>query len=550
MSNAATPSSAAARTARVVGEVEAALRGRRLGRAVSVAQDALQEGLEHPLLFNLAAHALEEENRFDEAFALLERAARLAPRDPLVLNAIGLNLIKQDRRDQAIRAFDAAISIDPRFAQAWCNKGQALHLFGRFDAAREHFEQALRLVPDYADAAAGLATLAVRQGEIAEARARAAEALKTEPGHSAAETALAHADFADREFQAVIARVSALLQKPELAPRDRPGVQALLGDALDALDRRDEAFAAYEAAAADTRAMGAPRFGPGAPGDALARARSLLAGFSAIPAQAWASPDLTDPGEARTHVFLLGFPRSGTTLLEEILAAHPEVVTLSERHALADSEAEFMMSADAIQRLPGLKGEELKLYRDAYWGRIRAMATDPRRRIFVDKMPMASMDLPLIAALFPKAKVLFALRDPRDVVLSCFRRPFALNPAMHQFTTLEGAARFYDAVMQLVRLYRERLPIDLREIRYEAVVEDFEGEIRAACGFIGANWDEAMRDFAGSARARPILTPSARQVRQGLYRQGMGQWRRYERQLGPVMPILQPWIEAFGYEAS
>ena len=158
--------------------------------------------------------------------------------------------------------------------------------------------------------------------------------------------------------------------------------------------------------------------------------------------------------------------------------------------------------------------------------------------------------MPVIAKLFPGARVLFARRDPRDVVLSCFRRRFGMNPSMYQLLTLDGAAGFYDAVMRLSEVYRPLLPLARHEVRYESIVDDFESSVRAACDFIGLEWDDSMLNFAAKARMRGISTPSAAQVARGLNREGQGAWRRYRDQMAAVLPLLEPWVERFGYEPS
>jgi hypothetical protein len=121
-----------------------------------------------------------------------------------------------------------------------------------------------------------------------------------------------------------------------------------------------------------------------------------------------------------------------------------------------------------------------------------------------------------------------------------------MNPSMFEFLTLEGAARFYAQVMRLSELYRDRFVLPVLEHRYEALVLDFETRARAVCDFIGVDWIPEMRRFDRSGQRRSIATPSAAQVSRGLY-DGAGQWRRYAAQLAPVAPILQPWIERFGY---
>lgn len=158
------------------------------------------------------------------------------------------------------------------------------------------------------------------------------------------------------------------------------------------------------------------------------------------------------------------------------------------------------------------------------------------------------MLLPVVAKLFPDARILFALRDPRDVVLSCFRRRFALNPAMYELLTLDGAARVYDATMRMSALYGDLLPLPQHVVRYESLVDDFERTARSACEFIGLDWTRDLFDFAAKARTRGIATPSAAQVTRGLNRDGQGVWRRYRDQMSPVLQLLEPWLERFGYD--
>jgi hypothetical protein len=135
-------------------------------------------------------------------------------------------------------------------------------------------------------------------------------------------------------------------------------------------------------------------------------------------------------------------------------------------------------------------------------------------------------------------------------VLSCFRRRFGMNAGMYQLLTLDGAAAYYDAIMRLSELYSDLLPRPRHEVRYESLVEDFEGTARAACDFLGLEWHEAMRDFAAKARSRGISTPSAAQVARGLNREGQGAWRRYREQMAPVLPLLDPWVRRFGYQPA
>jgi hypothetical protein len=152
----------------------------------------------------------------------------------------------------------------------------------------------------------------------------------------------------------------------------------------------------------------------------------------------------------------------------------------------------------------------------------------------------------MIARLFPAARIIVMRRDPRDVVLSCFRSNFAPTPAAVEFTELDRTARHYDAVMRTQEAFLAALPVARHELRYEALVAEFESETRRLCDFLGTEWTEDLRNFAETARQRGVSTMSATQVTKKLY-DGSRQWRRYEEQLRPILPILDPWVQRFGY---
>jgi hypothetical protein len=246
-------------------------------------------------------------------------------------------------------------------------------------------------------------------------------------------------------------------------------------------------------------------------------------------------------------VFLLGFPRSGTTLLEVVLDGHPQVASLEEHELLTDGVLRFMREPSNLEPLLLADESRLKSSRIAYWDGVRRAGVDVAGKVFVDKHPLHTLKLPLIARLFPRAKILFACRDPRDVVLSCFRRRFSMNAAMYVLLTLQGAAVFYDAVMEFAVRVRPLLGLDWREVRFESLVADFERETRAICEFLNIETVTGMADFAGRVEARERATPSTAQLARGLIRPPADTWRHYQEFLQSVLPVLNPWVERLGY---
>jgi hypothetical protein len=257
-----------------------------------------------------------------------------------------------------------------------------------------------------------------------------------------------------------------------------------------------------------------------------------------------APPHLAPKGLA----FILGFARSGTTLLGQILAASSDIVMLEEREVLSSSAGGFVQSPDGLARLARLAPASVAQYRDAYW-RNAAKAADAALdgKVLVDQTALNTPMLPVIGLLFPQATVLFAVRDPRDVVLSCFRRRFDPTPFTLEFASLESTARVYDLTMRLAEACRPHMASRMVDVRYERVVADFDAEIGGLCARLGIAWTDAFRDFQRTSEGRMLTTASATQVRRGLNSDSIGAWRHYRDQMAPVLPLLQPWVERFGY---
>ncbi|MEO7655588.1 MAG: sulfotransferase [Sphingomicrobium sp.] len=419
------------------------------------------------------------------------------------------------------------------------------------NGARSAYQRAVALDPGQVEALASLAWLDAQAGDSRSARTWGERALALDRLNVLARMALAFAELQDEQLDAAGNRLVQLYADPALTAVNRSIVLGLIGDLNDAQGDAARAFKAYDAANAQLKALYAAFEGPGRE-TALGHARRLIDWFQTANSKPWREPLVAraKAGDPKVHMFLVGFPRSGTTLLETVLAGHPEVVTLEEKDSLAQAAHAYLSSNEGLERLASISTGEALRQRDAYWSVVRGFGVEPRRRVFIDKMPLATVLLPMISQIFPNARVLFAVRDPRDVVLSCFRRRFGMNAAMYELLTLDGAAAYYDAVMSLADAYRALLPIPLHIVRYESLIEDFEGTARAACDFAGLDWIPAMADIAATARARGITTPSAAQLARGLNRDGQGTWRRYREQMVPVLPVLEPWVKRFGYDSN
>jgi hypothetical protein len=249
-------------------------------------------------------------------------------------------------------------------------------------------------------------------------------------------------------------------------------------------------------------------------------------------------------GKRPSPAFVVGFPRSGTTLLDTFLMGHPETQVLEELPLVRSAE----LALGDMTELPQRSTVELEHARASYFAGLESHVGGGAGRLLIDKLPLNMLGAPVIHSLFPDARFIFAQRHPCDVVLSCFMQAFALNNSMASFLDIRDAADFYDAAMTVWTRSREILPIKAHTVVYEELVVDPEATLRPAIEFLGLEWRGELLDHRATAKARGrIITPSYNQVTQPLSRGPSGRWRRYEKQLAPVLPILLPWAERLGY---
>ena len=448
------------------------------------------------------------------------------------------------RLEAALAACEAGLKASSGAPALLAVKGDVLRVLGRPAEAEAALRGVLAGDPDHHGARFGLALLALEAGDAGAAGQRLAPLLAAEPERPQTLWLAARIALLAGEATEAAGRLERLLAM-RLAPAQEADARLLLSEARDRLGDPAAAFAAAVAGKAIQRRLFAAQ---AASRETIqARLTRLDAWFRAADPAAWRTAPKAGPQPAAGHVVLVGFPRSGTTLLEQALAGHPQVAALEEAPTLAAAHDAFLASGAGLERLAAIGEAEAEAWRARYWAQVADHGVDVAGRLFLDKAPAATEDLPLVAKLFPDAKLLFAIRDPRDVVLSCLRQNFRMNAMTYAFTDLVETAGCYDACMRLADTYRARLPLELMEVRHEDLLADFAGGLARICGFLGIELQPAMLDVARTAQRRVVRTPSAAQVRQGLNTAGLGRWRAYAGPLGPVLPVLAPWAERFGY---
>jgi hypothetical protein len=273
--------------------------------------------------------------------------------------------------------------------------------------------------------------------------------------------------------------------------------------------------------------------------------RRRVRGLAEVVTPEWAAQlRPLEPGQRPAPAFLVGFPRSGTTLLDTFLKGHPDTEVLEERHMLGAAETVL----GNVAQLPLRSAAQLDQARRAYFTELDRHVDPAFAGLVIDKLPLNMLGLPVIHSLFPEAKIIFAQRHPCDAVLSGFMQSFTLNDAMACFLTITDGADFYDAAMSLFSRSRDALPVTVHTLVYEELIADPERALTPLIAFLGLDWRPELLDHRATAKARgAIITPSYDQVVRPLDKAPSGRWRRYERQLEPALPLLLPWAERLGY---
>jgi tetratricopeptide (TPR) repeat protein len=459
-------------------------------------------------------------------------ASNAARPNAATLNMIGVAAGRLGDAAAARAAFTRAGKMG--LVDGWRNLG----VTEKGEAQIAAYRKAIEIAPSDVASQAGLAQALEARHDLAGAKTHAGEALRLDPSNAIARLALARVLLREKDFAGAEAALDPIVQSARTPAELRVQALGLVGDARDRRDDARGAFQAFTAANQISLQLHGAWLNASERLYHPASIRRMQESVAGIDVSAW-----TAPADARSPVFLVGFPRSGTTLLDQILSSHSGVVCLEESEHFSDALGDVIADSSRALAPDTLLPEELQRIRESYWRRVGAQPAS----IIIDKYPLNIVVLPLIKRVFPGAKIIFALRDPRDVVLSCFQQRFAINAAMAQFLEIGRAGAYYDQVMALFELCRSRLNLELHQVRYEDVVVDLENAARDLCVFLGVPFESAMLNYRETALRRDIATPSARQVIEPLYNRSMGRWRRYEEELKPVLPLLAPWAERYGY---
>jgi tetratricopeptide (TPR) repeat protein len=492
------------------------LMGGRYASALSAYHDLIKQFPGVAQLWFESGMAEGRDLNFDAADAALQRAAQLGENDVPLLVLIGQEYFRLRRFERARASFQRAVEADPNSVHAQLSLAAWWERERRLIDAWECVETCRSRHPQDPQVAHYRAFLLYRQGRNDEASA-------------------ALQDLIGRGIADLNLKVSAY---------------HLLGVVLDALGQYDEAWLMLGEAKAFARKM--------TDTDALLRdyskwdrwRRELLDTLTPEIVRRWRQETVTPQ---QRLAFLGGHPRSGTTLMEQILGAHPDIQAFDEPEAFPHEVLNVLCPAQAVRGLALSDLSALSTTRRAdlrgryFKSLMRETTGGVATKTFLDKNPSPTNSLHLWLRLFPELKVIIALRDPRDVVVSCYLQNLPLNPATANFLSIERTVKHYADLMDVWLRFRELDGFEWIEMRYHEVVSNPEGEGRRVTEFLGLQWHPQQAGHQEIAGKKILHSPTYFEAAKPVYKQAVDRWRNYEKVLKPVQERLAPYCRAFGY---
>jgi Flp pilus assembly protein TadD len=474
---------------------------------------------------------LQQDGQLSDGLVWLKQAVELEPSRADLWEFLADLYMELEEFTEAVPCWEKALALEPERPSAHSGLGWALHEEGRSAEAGKAFRRALQLRPDFAAARMSLGGLHEESGEMAEAETAFREALDLQPTF-----ALPHARLATllrgKLSEADLSALEGRLADPKLADGPRARLLFALSHVLDGRGEFARAAECMQLANALSVAMARKQKREYAPIDHERFVDKLLLAFG---------PDFYSRArgagsDTRLPVFVFGLPRSGTTLVEQVLASHSRVYGAGElRLARQTFEAipSILGRADTpLVCVPDLDAAAIQRMAERHLEGLQALDGKPVERV-VDKMPDNYLYLGLLAALFPQAAFIHCRRDLRDVAVSCWMTDFR---SIRWANDPEHLATRFQQYRRLMQHWQTVLPVPVHEVVYEGLIDDFENEARRLLAACGLEWEPACGRFHETAR--PVRTASVTQVRQPLYRRALARWKHYEVPLANLFARL------------
>jgi tetratricopeptide (TPR) repeat protein len=503
----------------------------RLDEAKNAYAEALRLNPGLGMVYNNVGQALQEEGRVPDAMAWYQRALQIEPGAARFHCNFASALEELENHDEAIARYELALRLDPAHAESHNGLGWVRHEQGHYHEAMASYREALRLKPDLAPAHCNLGTVLEELGDFDTARESFREALRQDPRHAGAYAQLAvmlKAKLPDED----LAAMRAMLADPYMSAGKRVGLHFGLAQVHDAKGQFEEAARQLQEANSLSVVEWAKRGKVYDPDEHARFVDKMITVFT----QPFFDRTRGFGLDSERPIFIVGLPRSGTTLTEQILASHSQVFGAGElRLGREDFEVVAAGSAnelDGLDAMSRMDSSAVKRAADAHLDQLNALDASAAR--VADKMPDNYMFLGLLAVLFPRAKFIHCRRDLRDIAVSCWMTNFR---HIRWSSNTEHIASRFSNYQRLMSHWARFLPVPLLEVSYEETVADLEGVARRLVEWCGLEWEPACLAFHKGKR--PVRTASVSQVRQPIYTRSVARWKHYESTLAPLFARLE-----------
>lgn len=537
----------------------------RFDAAAAVYAQLLEAQPDHATALHYLGLTRFQQGRLPEAEQLLGHSLQLEPNNANAWSDLGAVRIRADAPEKSLQSFENALALAPEHPDALNNMAQALRRLSRFEQARPFLERLVALRPDSAAAHYALADTKYKSNDVSGAIESYQTAIRLDPDNRRSRTGLGDAyESAGRFKEAKLQYLAALRREPDAVLPLAKLLQLREGKPDPEWVRRAVALAANEQVAEEGRirlnialayfydreaqyeaAFRHLRLGYDAqsrrePFDADGFTRAIDRLIETLTEDFYASAPVSGVDSERP-IFIVGMPRSGTTLTEQILASHSRVAAGGELSMLLKTSYQIRELSKTGEPYPGgllsIDTPALRKMAERYLRHLDSVSTTADR--VTDKLPFNFMHLGVIALLFPNARIVHCRRQPIDNCLSCYFTSFARQ--IRFANRLDTLGRYYVDYDRLMRHWQAVLPIEVFELQYENLVSDTEGQIRRLLDYCGLDWEDACLAFNKTERG--VRTPSRWQVRQPIYQKSVARWRHYEQQLEPLIEILAPVLD-------
>jgi tetratricopeptide (TPR) repeat protein len=488
---------------------------------------------------------------FDGAIQVLQRAHKVDPSNEKIMVDLGGAYAKAYDFSSADEWFQKAIRVSKTRIEALNAVGHQWMDVRHFEAAQKCFERILQEGNVPMATFARLVEIYIRVRRLDDAVQMADRALHTYGPHEAVLLMRARIHRQRGELVDAERAMRWLVSKPEHNPETRAAAWYELAAVLDQMGFVDRAWAALLEAKALMNLKAAQ------PKKILKTKQASLKAMSEnIPngiVQKWRKAGAAELQPAHRMALLCGHARSGTTLLEYVLDSHPGIVSADETmvyHHKAYFPLGLANSSNAsfVSTLDWMSARNMRQVRDGYFRGIESYLGEPiGDRLLMDKNPANTFDIPSIARIFPENKFVVALRDPRDVCLSCFMQPVPVIPDTASWLTLEGTIEHFGYIMGLWLAWKPHLGDMAIEVRYEDMIEDLEKSSRRTLDFLGLSWDERVMKFNEHVKDKIVRSPTFAEVTKPIYKTSLNRWQKYQKHFDPHMKKFEPYLRAFGY---